>query len=95
MLMYGLTLRHGWGCAKNEKAGFKWLRKAAERAVENLEKVRMNGDIDVRVIEVRMFCLPHKKVLIVFRPNLYLRFMKLDSASSKAGEWQRIRRWRW
>jgi TPR repeat protein len=51
MLMYGLTLRHGWGCPKNEKAGFKWLRKAAEHAVENLERVRMNGDMDVKVIE--------------------------------------------
>jgi len=54
MLMYGLTLRHGWGCAKNEKAGFKWLRKAAEHAVEDLEKVRMNGDMDVRVIETEL-----------------------------------------
>ena len=54
MLMYGLTLRHGWGCAKNEKAGFKWLRKAAEHAVEDLEKVRMNGEKDVRVIEASL-----------------------------------------
>ena len=54
MLMYGLTLRHGWGCAKNEKAGFKWLRKAAEHAVEDLEKVRMNGDMDVRVIKASL-----------------------------------------
>ncbi|KAF8955731.1 hypothetical protein BDZ97DRAFT_1856143, partial [Flammula alnicola] len=37
MLMYGLTLRHGWGCGKNEKAGFKWLMKAAESAVGDLE----------------------------------------------------------
>ncbi|THV06752.1 HCP-like protein, partial [Dendrothele bispora CBS 962.96] len=36
-LMWGLTLRHGWGCDKNEKEGFKWLRKAAEEAVEDLE----------------------------------------------------------
>ncbi|KAF5370762.1 hypothetical protein D9758_002120 [Tetrapyrgos nigripes] len=37
-LMWGLTLRHGWGCDKNEKEGFKWLRKAAEEAVDDLEK---------------------------------------------------------
>jgi len=54
MLMYGLSLRHGWGCARNEKAGFKWLRKAAEHAVEDLERVRMNGDMDVRVIETEL-----------------------------------------
>lgn len=54
MLMYGLTLRHGWGCARNEKAGFKWVRKAAEYAVEDLERVRMNGDMDVKVIETEL-----------------------------------------
>lgn len=64
MLMYGLSLRHGWGCARNEKAGFKWLRKAAEHAVEDLERVRMNGDMDVRVIEVNLndFILSHKQI---------------------------------
>jgi TPR repeat protein len=64
MLMYGLSLRHGWGCARNEKAGFKWLRKAAEHAVEDLERVRMNGDMDVRVIEASLndFVLSHKQI---------------------------------
>jgi TPR repeat protein len=66
MLMYGLSLRHGWGCARNEKAGFKWLRKAAEHAVEDLERVRMNGDVDVRVIEVSLndFVLSQTDILI-------------------------------
>ncbi|KAF8895010.1 HCP-like protein [Gymnopilus junonius] len=41
--MYGLTLRHGWGCQKNEKVGFRWLMKAAEYAVGDLEKVRTGG----------------------------------------------------
>ncbi|KAJ7598748.1 HCP-like protein [Mycena floridula] len=45
MLMYGLTLRHGWGCEKNEKTGFKWLRKAAEAAVDDLESARNGGSI--------------------------------------------------
>lgn len=40
MLMWGLTLRHGWGCESNERAAFGWLRKAAEAAVEDLERVR-------------------------------------------------------
>ncbi|EGO19523.1 hypothetical protein SERLADRAFT_479055 [Serpula lacrymans var. lacrymans S7.9] len=38
--MWGLTLRHGWGCEKNEKHGFKWLTKAAESAVEDLERAK-------------------------------------------------------
>lgn len=45
MLMYGLSLRHGWGCAKNEALGFKWVRRAAESAVEDLEKLR-TGEVD-------------------------------------------------
>jgi len=43
MLMYGLTLRHGWGCPKNEKLAFSWLRRAAESAVDNLERARVDG----------------------------------------------------
>ena len=46
MLMWGLTLRHGWGTSKNEKAGFKWLRKAAEHAIADLEGARTGGRID-------------------------------------------------
>ncbi|KIK91835.1 hypothetical protein PAXRUDRAFT_830494 [Paxillus rubicundulus Ve08.2h10] len=45
MLMWGLTLRHGWGCEKNEKSGFKWLTKAAEAAVEDLEKAKKGFDM--------------------------------------------------
>jgi len=37
MLMWGLTLRHGWGVVKDEKRGFVWIRKAAEVAVSDLE----------------------------------------------------------
>ncbi|KAG9096165.1 hypothetical protein FS749_008998 [Ceratobasidium sp. UAMH 11750] len=40
MLMWGLSLRHGWGCRKDERAGFKWLRRAAESAVADLESAR-------------------------------------------------------
>lgn len=40
MLMWGLSLRHGWGCRKDERTGFRWLRKAAEAAVSDLEGAR-------------------------------------------------------
>lgn len=45
MLLWGLTLRHGWGCEKNEKSGFKWLTKAAESAVDDLGKAREGLDV--------------------------------------------------
>ncbi|KAI8452216.1 hypothetical protein BY996DRAFT_7241479 [Phakopsora pachyrhizi] len=37
MLMWGLSLRHGWGCQVNEARAFKWLQKAAESVVDNLD----------------------------------------------------------
>ncbi|KAI0320145.1 HCP-like protein [Amylostereum chailletii] len=40
MLMWGLTLRHGWGCVADAKQGFAWLRRAAEAAVGDLEGLR-------------------------------------------------------
>lgn len=43
MVMWGLTLRHGWGCDKNEPLGFKWLQKAAESAVSDLETTKKEG----------------------------------------------------
>ncbi|KAG1889183.1 hypothetical protein F4604DRAFT_1876919 [Suillus subluteus] len=45
MLLWGLTLRHGWGCEKNEKSAFKWLTKAAESAVDDLGKAREGMDV--------------------------------------------------
>lgn len=52
MLMWGLTLRHGWGCEKNEKVGFKWLRKAAENAVVDLESARGGKGVDIAPVQV-------------------------------------------
>lgn len=52
--MFGLTLRHGWGCAKDEEGGFGWLRRAAERSVVDLERVRGgkgNVEGEVRVLQ--------------------------------------------
>ncbi|KAJ7222574.1 hypothetical protein GGX14DRAFT_429097 [Mycena pura] len=54
MLMWGLALRHGWGCTKNEKHGFKWLRRAAEHAVTDLEAARMGGEINESAVETEL-----------------------------------------
>ena len=53
MLMYGLTLRHGWGCPRNEKSGFHWLKKAAELALADLEKGKQG--VDAMAIRVSFF----------------------------------------
>ena len=51
--MYGLTLRHGWGCPRNEKNGFYWLKKAAELALADLEKGKQG--VDAMAIRVSLF----------------------------------------
>lgn len=37
MLMYGLSVRHGWGCAANRPLAFQYLQKSAEHAVGDLK----------------------------------------------------------
>lgn len=55
MLMYGLSLRHGWGCTKNEALGFKWVRRAAESAVEDLEQLRIGkANIDKGPVQAEL-----------------------------------------
>jgi len=39
MFLYGVSLRHGWGCKKNEKTAFQYLQKAAESAVLDLNNL--------------------------------------------------------
>ncbi|KAI8345996.1 hypothetical protein B0O80DRAFT_393555 [Mortierella sp. GBAus27b] len=36
MLMYGLSVRHGWGCTANRLLAFQYLQKSAEHAVGDL-----------------------------------------------------------
>ncbi|KAI8886605.1 HCP-like protein [Backusella circina FSU 941] len=36
MFLYGISLRHGWGCKKSEHSAFQYLQKAAEAAVTDL-----------------------------------------------------------
>ncbi|KAI7832750.1 hypothetical protein BC939DRAFT_391036 [Gamsiella multidivaricata] len=36
MLMYGLSVRHGWGCTANRVLAFQYLQKSAEHAVGDL-----------------------------------------------------------
>jgi TPR repeat protein len=42
-VLYGLALRHGWGCPRDEESGFTFLRKAASNSAL-LEKLSADGD---------------------------------------------------
>ena len=46
MLMWGLTLRHGWGVPRDEPRAFKWLKRAAEHAVVDLQHGRTKSGRD-------------------------------------------------
>ncbi|KAI9307416.1 hypothetical protein BJ944DRAFT_261966 [Cunninghamella echinulata] len=39
MFFYGVSLRHGWGCQKNEQIAFQYIQKAAEHAVVDLNSI--------------------------------------------------------
>ncbi|TNY23309.1 hypothetical protein DMC30DRAFT_347706, partial [Rhodotorula diobovata] len=43
MLMYGLSLRHGWGCQVNAPLGFRFLQLAADSVVADLDRVVFGG----------------------------------------------------
>lgn len=38
MFLYGISLRHGWGCKQNTPLAFQYLQTAAEHAVDDLLK---------------------------------------------------------
>ncbi|KAI8142768.1 hypothetical protein BJV82DRAFT_515912 [Fennellomyces sp. T-0311] len=37
MFLYGLSLRHGWGCKRSERTAFRYLQKSAEHAIFDLQ----------------------------------------------------------
>ncbi|KAI7847337.1 hypothetical protein BDC45DRAFT_526258 [Circinella umbellata] len=39
MFLFGVSLRHGWGCKRNEQTAFQYLQKAAEHAVMDLKNL--------------------------------------------------------
>ncbi|KAJ3045561.1 splicing factor [Rhizophlyctis rosea] len=43
LFMYAMSLRHGWGCVKDEQEAVRLLQKAAESAVEDLNNGRVGG----------------------------------------------------
>ncbi|KAI9248101.1 hypothetical protein BY458DRAFT_58444 [Sporodiniella umbellata] len=40
MFLYGVSLRHGWGCKKSEHLAFQYIQKAAEHAVQDLKDIQ-------------------------------------------------------
>ncbi|KAK9701819.1 hypothetical protein K7432_011547 [Basidiobolus ranarum] len=47
LFLYGISLRHGWGCKANPIAAFQCLQKAAECAVFDLSHITQNSNLCV------------------------------------------------
>jgi TPR repeat protein len=54
MLMWGLSLRHGWGCPQDEKAAFQWLKKAADLAKIEVESGLDGAQVHVAAVSVTL-----------------------------------------
>lgn len=95
MLMWGLALRHGWGVPKDEPRAFKWLKRAAEHAVVDLQE----GSGKYAREAVKVCFRPQLHFYDTFahpvatRKNLFLRSMKWANASFGDGVCPRIKRW--
>ncbi|KAF9922153.1 hypothetical protein FBU30_007781, partial [Linnemannia zychae] len=50
-LMYGLSLRHGWGCTPNPKDAIFYLQRAAEYAMGELKELNPSSSVDIRAIQ--------------------------------------------
>jgi len=53
MLLWGLSLVHGWGIGKDQEKGFMWLQKAAESVVEDLGEAVKKGGLQGNETDVR------------------------------------------
>ncbi|CAO3615943.1 unnamed protein product [Cunninghamella blakesleeana] len=54
MFLYGVSLRHGWGCKKSEQLAFQYLQKAAEHAVLDLNSLSSTVNTSVSKGELIM-----------------------------------------
>jgi len=55
MLMWGLSLRHAWGCEKDEARAFQWLKHAAEHAVIDLQRAEEGRDVLKRELVLAVY----------------------------------------
>ncbi|KAG0313627.1 hypothetical protein BGZ99_008680 [Dissophora globulifera] len=50
-LMYGLSLRHGWGCAPNPKEAIIYLQRAAAFAMNELKELMPGSHANIKAIQ--------------------------------------------
>ncbi|KAI5480897.1 cell cycle inhibitor, Nif1 [Pseudohyphozyma bogoriensis] len=73
MLLYGLTLRHGWGCQVNAALGFKYLQRAAETVINDLDRV-VGGGRKMSQDEMGAKAVKNELVLALYELGTSFRF---------------------
>ena len=66
LFLYGIALRHGWGCKINPKLAVRYLQKAAESAVSDLHATMVATPSIAR----------HELVLAIYELGMY--YLKND-----------------
>jgi hypothetical protein len=61
-LLWGLTLRHGWGVAVNPELGFKFIQRAAEMVVTSLDKIlkENQGEETTKAVQAELVLALHE-----------------------------------
>lgn len=72
-LLWGLTLRHGWGTPVNLKLGFEFIQRAAELVVDDLDAV-VHGDRELSATEMRTKAVQNVLVLALHEVGTSYRF---------------------
>lgn len=64
LFLYGIALRHGWGCKSNPKLAVRYLQKAAESAVSDLHTTMAANPSIAR----------HELVLAIYELGMYMYY---------------------
>ncbi|KAG0281467.1 hypothetical protein BGZ95_003122 [Linnemannia exigua] len=98
-LMYGLSLRHGWGCTPNPKDAIFYLQRAAEYAMGELKELNPSTSASIRAIQAhpsmrgprtdqqqslkRMGTIDRKSAMLTARKELVMALYELGMSFLK------------
>lgn len=73
MLLWGLSLRHGWGVKADPARGFRWLQRAAESVVGDLDGIVQRGTLSLEEHEQATSAARHELVLSIYELGMCFR----------------------
>lgn len=73
MLLWGLSLRHGWGVHADPARGFRWIQRAAESVVGDLSGIVSRGVLTEDEHEAATSAARHDLVLAIYELGMCFR----------------------